>query len=212
MIVRRWRRIVEPRDIAFDVNELKRWLRIFKTDNTHDVDVSELGWAAGDYMERRANLSLMPQRWELSIDMGIGGHLVSEPCTILGSQGVLGPKLRLSKPPIQTVDSFTYYSPDDASHTLVVGTDFLFDPSGKCLFLPAGKQWPTDFRSTRSIVIEITTGYATADAIPFTARLAAKLVITHWNENRSALVTGTISKEAEIGFLDLLGPLADLEI
>lgn len=78
-----------------------------------------------------------------------------------------GPVWRLPVGPLISVTSFTYYDVDDASATLVEGTDFELDTVGLPgrLMLKQGKSWPSNLRPAKAIVVRLVAGWD-RDALP----------------------------------------------
>lgn len=116
-------------------------------------------------------------------------------------------EIRLPHPPLVSVASVKYYGTDDTEYTLPA-TDYYVDTIGEPgqIHTRYLKTWPTTvLRDYNAVCITYTCGYATPDDVPETIKLAIKLLVGHWFENREDSVTGTVNRTIENGVARLLG-------
>lgn len=94
---------------------------------------------------------------------------------------------RLPRPPLRSVVSVAYKDSDGTSHALAPDVDYLVDIERERLVLPPGKSWPSFVPwPVHPITITYTAGYET---LPFTIKQAMLLLISHWYDNRDAIMT-----------------------
>ena len=65
-------------------------------------------------------------------------------------------------------------------------------------------RFPEAKRTPNAVTIDFTAGWPEPAAVPKTLTRAALMLISHWYENREAVLVGTASKEIEIGTSVLL--------
>jgi uncharacterized phiE125 gp8 family phage protein len=187
-------RTVDPVALAVPLYELKDHLRI--TTAEQDIPLTRTLTRAIDFIERLIGRSLMRQTWELAID--------SEWCSIWGDY------ILLPKPPLYATSpivSFNSYTSSDVE-VAVSSSSYLVDVPGHRLILKQGYTWPEDLRPVRSLVVTYLAGYSAEnhESVPASIRQAICQVGAHFHVHREALLTGTISKEIELGVRDLLAP------
>lgn len=98
----------------------------------------------------------------------------------------------------------------DATGTLqtVASTDYVVDAiSRPATVAPAPtKTWPSAQRRAGAVQIDWTAGWANPAAVPEDLLHAMKLLVGHWDQNREAVIVGTISSEVQIALEDILRP------
>lgn len=112
----------------------------------------------------------------------------------------------LMRSPLIAVSQVAYYDPDGTLQTLGANTDYVVDTTlepGR-ITPAAGTNWPATQDRPGAVRITYTAGYASRAAIPEVIKQAMRMQISHWYENREAVITGTISKELELGAQYLL--------
>lgn len=116
-------------------------------------------------------------------------------------------EIELPFPPFNAISSITYYDEGNNSTTLA-STDYRVIDAGNGnrakLYPQIDEVWPNTRYRQDAVAIEYTCGSTCSSNVSPTIRHAAMLLISHWYENRSALVVGTISKEMEFGIQSLL--------
>lgn len=118
---------------------------------------------------------------------------------------------RISIPvaPLQAVGTITYLDDAGASATLDSST-YVADISGPIgvVALKSGQTWPSLTSSKRpinAVRVPFTSGYANAEAVPASLKLAVKLLAAHYYENREA-TTPIDVKNLPMGIIALLRP------
>lgn len=186
-------RTVDPTVDAVPLAEFKLHLRRAGDDANEDL-IRVLRAAVG-WVEEYTASSLMGQTWELSIDLD-GATLLDD-------------HIDLPRPPLllSTLESIKYYTAADSEQTFS-SNNYWVDKAGHRVVLKSGCSWPSETRAYRSIVVLYQAGYSATDPtkVPGAIRNAVCIVGAHMNEFRTALISGTISKEAELGVRDQLAP------
>lgn len=103
--------------------------------------------------------------------------------------------------------TITYYDGNNSSTTLATSDYRLINPGNgyRAKLYPAiDKTWPVSKSRQDAVTIEFSCGSTNSSNVPPTIKHAMNMLVTHWYENRSALVVGTITKEIELGLETLL--------
>jgi uncharacterized phiE125 gp8 family phage protein len=174
----------EPISLA----EAKLFLRVDIADD--DVLIEHLIQAAREMVESISRRALVSQTWNYILDNWPGGDTITLPL-----------------PPLQSVEEITYLDQDGdestfSSDSYVVNTDA--EP-GKVV-LAYGESWPDEsLYPTGAITVQFICGYGDAIDVPEKYRLAMRLLINHWYENREAVqTTGAMPKEVPLAVEALL--------
>ena len=160
---------------------------------TEDTYLQSLIKTARKYCEKHENRAYITQTWEL--------HMNEFP----SDNGVI----ELPFGSLQSVDSITYKDSDGNTTTLTENTDYIVNTNAIC-----GKIAPVYGGSYPSftpypllpVIITFTCGYGdSASDIPERVKLAMKLLIQHWYDNR-IIVSKLLSnmKEVEFTFTSIL--------
>ena len=98
---------------------------------------------------------------------------------------------RLRFADFNAVTSITYYDLSNASQTLSSTIySVLTDEIGPYITLQSGKSYPNIYPRDDAITVTWTCGFgATAANIPADIKVAIKMMVTHWYENRGVIVT-----------------------
>jgi uncharacterized phiE125 gp8 family phage protein len=177
---------VEP----VSVSEAKAHLRVDISDD--DSYISTLITAAREWCEQYLDRTLINTQWTMRLD--------SFPYEI-----------ELPRPPIATSGtttavSLTYTLGDDSTATLST-TAYRVDRSstpGVVRQLRAGT-WPANLDDYNAVAVTWWAGYgASGTSVPAAIRHAILMLVGHWYESRSSVLTGSISKEIEFGVKSLL--------
>jgi len=177
---------VEP----VSVSEAKAHLRVDISDD--DSYISTLITAAREWCEQYVDRTLINTQWTMRLD--------SFPYEI-----------ELPRPPIAmsgtaTAVSLTYTLGDDSTATLST-TAYRVDRNstpGVVRQLRAGT-WPANLDDYNAVAVTWWAGYgASGTSVPAAIRHAILMLVGHWYESRSSVLTGSISKESEVGVKSLL--------
>jgi hypothetical protein len=118
-------------------------------------------------------------------------------------------KITLPRAPVQSISSITYVDRNGTTQTLAPALYQLNADAEPAVLLPAaGQSWPAVQPDTLAAIrITFLAGYgAVATAVPARIKQAILLLVSHWYEDagRTAVLTGTISKEVEFSVTALL--------
>jgi len=168
--------------------EAKNYCRVDTGITEDDTLIGVLVTAARQLVELYTGRSLVTQTWELALDNFPAGSSVELP-----------------RGPVQSVTSIKTYDDEDNESTFASG-NYLVDTSLGRVSLNHDAVWPTDLRSTASVLITYVAGYGDAASdVPAALRQAILMLVGHWYENREAVVTGTIAAEVPFTVAALLG-------
>lgn len=187
------RQIAPPASPIITLDEAKRHLRI--TWDDEDDYILSLIAAAEALLDGDSGIlgrAVLSQQWELSLDR-------FPPCwdNYIGKHErghfrfpMLGPTaINIQLPPLISVDSVKYDRAEDGEETDLIGfrTLGVGDKAGGFILPAISDWWPSTQEQPRSVRITFTAGYS---AVPPGIKHAAMLLISHWNENREAVVSG----------------------
>jgi uncharacterized phiE125 gp8 family phage protein len=152
---------VEP----VSLSEMNVYLR--RDDGAEGELIAGLIKAARLMVEAASRRTLLEQRWRLALDAWPVGRIVSVPIA-----------------PVLAVDRIRIFDADGNGadlHPSLFDADTMSDPARIHVHAAAGEPG----RSTRGIEIELRAGFgATPDAVPASLRLAVKIMVARWFENR----------------------------
>ena len=177
---------VEP----VSVSEAKAHLRVDISDD--DSYIQNLVSSAREWCEQYLDRTLITTQWTMRLD--------SFPYEI-----------ELPRPPIATSGTatavtLTYTLGDDSTATLST-TAYRVDRNstpGVVRQLRAGT-WPANLDDYNAVAVTWWAGYgASGTSVPAAIRHAILMLVGHWYESRSSVLTGSISKEIEFGVKSLL--------
>jgi uncharacterized phiE125 gp8 family phage protein len=173
--------ITGPVEEPLTVAELKTWLRVEHT--TDDTLIESLGKTARAMAERWLGRQLITATWMLTLD-GFpwpGGWQFMEAPQIHPDPHTI----RLPKAPLQSVTSIQYYDMADTLQTLastVYVVDATTDPGR--IVLAMAKVWPVTRLKPGAVRITFVAGYAAASSVPEELKLAIRIAVAFWYENR----------------------------
>jgi uncharacterized phiE125 gp8 family phage protein len=152
--------------------------------------VSALIDAATDHLEQATGRRFLTQSWDLTLDAFPRGRVIELPY-----------------PPLQSVTSVTYDSPDVVGAVLSASL-YDVDATGWVgrLVLHESDAWPTTRDEANAVRIRFVCGYGERSAVPGSLRAAALLLLGHWYENREATISGTIISDVPLGVDALIAP------
>ena len=109
--------------------------------------------------------------------------------------------------PVSSIVSITYIDGLGVQQTLDAGAyqaDLIGRPHVVCPVF--GSVWPVTETRLNAVTVTFRAGHTTTDPVPEDMLHGMKMLISHWDRNREALVIGTISKEIEMGVDSLVLP------
>lgn len=172
---------------ALSVQAAKRQLRIEPEDADQDDHIADLCAAAHRKIERELGYPILVQTRETYLSgfprgpIWLGGG---------DSLSILSIRYRDRQNVVQTLDA-SAYALDAVSRVAQV-------------YPAPSATWPSTLCTPGAVVIEWRAGWATAADVPEDLIHAMKLLVGHWDQNREAVVIGTISSEVQIALDDLL--------
>lgn len=186
-------------DPAFTAVTLARLRNNSNIPSGQDEDfLTEALKSAEDYIERYLECTIGLAEWRLTLDS-------FPPVAAYWKKPV---PLLIPLWPIRSVDEIEYTDPDGGTATLPLSQ--ILQPLGEARFhlrLKSGFSWPETSCDPNSVRIAFTAGYPTQAKIPGTMTRAILMLVSHWYENREAVLTGTVSKEIELGVNSMLSML-----
>jgi uncharacterized phiE125 gp8 family phage protein len=182
-------------------------LELVTPDTAYPVTLDEtrqhLGVAAGDDDDRLQTYIAAVTAWaEKAVRGGIA--IMTQTWDYKANDFPRGSSnLTLPNPPLQSVTSVTYFDTSGTQQTLIEGTDFrVLTPWKHNGFLEPidDAYWPeVDDDRSDAVTIRFVAGYTSRSNVPENLKHAIKMMISHWNENREAVITGTIATEIPQG-------------
>jgi uncharacterized phiE125 gp8 family phage protein len=162
------------------VEEAKANARV--TDDAEDDLVQTLIDAATAHCEMLSGVAIGAQTWELVLDAFPDGDIVVD----------LGP--------VTSVTSIKYLDEDGAEQTMSA-SDYVVDVASRSGRISAPDGWPTASETLNAVRVRFVTG---TDA-PKDVKQAILLLVTHWYDNRAAVVIGATAVDVPLGVAALLG-------
>ena len=157
---------VEPLSLA----ETKTFLRVEHGDD--DAVIAALIAGARIHVETQTRRALITQSWRRSLDCWPhNGRIDVRPA------------------PLQTLDAARVYDPEGVAHDVDLQAFVLDSVNSLLAFAP----WalPEPGRIAAGIALDVTVGYGDAAAdVPEPLRLAVRILVSHWYENRGLVTTG----------------------
>jgi uncharacterized phiE125 gp8 family phage protein len=185
------KRVAPPSSEPISVEEAKEYCRV-ETD-TENAMILGLIMAAREYCETFQRRAFITQTWELWLDDWPESGQIMIPL-----------------PPLQGIDSVKYYDVDD-NELEMAANNYFVDTKNEpgWIALAYGSAWPTiTLRPANGVCITFTAGYDAegsdgAALVPESVRLAIKLLVGHWYENREASGNANL-KDIPMGVASLL--------
>jgi len=181
--------VIEPLSLA----EAKAYLRVAHSDD--DAVIAALIESARAYVEARTRRALITQIWRHSRDAWpVGGRVAVLPV------------------PLLELTAARVYDEDGVAQAIDPET-FVFDTisaPGVISFAP----WsvPPPGRVQAGIELDFAAGYGgTPDDVPAPLRLAIRLLVAHWYENRGVVVSGGTAP-MPAGVVELIAPYRVLSL
>ncbi len=157
-----------------------------RVDTDADEDfLADLIAAAREYAENATGRQMLTATWRLTLDRFPGGDPWWGPWWHWGSAGVI----RLPRPPLQSVSAINYTDSQGNTQAVDLVNDVIIDDQREPPRLtPAwGKVWPVIRSMPDAVKITYVSGYTSPGLIPRQIKLAMKMLVAHWYDNRSAI-------------------------
>lgn len=161
--------VTGPNVPVVSLAEAKQQLRLDAEDE--DDLIEAYAWAVNDLLDARwgeLGRALTTQTWRLTMN------------------GFPTDRIVLPFPPVQSVASITYYDLDNASQTAATSLYRLTATDEEAwVDLTNGSSWPSTYDRADAVSVTFVAGYGDAvKDIPEGIRMAAKLMLSHFYENR----------------------------
>jgi uncharacterized phiE125 gp8 family phage protein len=168
--------------------EAKAHLRVDTTDE--DALITAFIVAATEMAEQHTGRALMTQTWDMTLDK-------------------FPDALELTRTPVQTITSVTYYDTAGALQTLAAPGYVLDAADGDdyAHITPAyGSEWPATRDQVNAVSVRYVAGYANAAAVPESIKAWIKLQVSALFENREAesYSARAVSTTVKMSFVDAL--------
>ena len=179
--------VTEPDEEPITLAQAKSFARVTITDD--DADIDALILSARRHAETVTRRALVKQTWDLFLDRFPAGR---RPIVI-------------PKPPLRSVVKVDYVDDQGATQTWP-SSQYEVDAAAEpgCLRPVDGVSYPTTARQMNAVAVRFEAGYDDAPGVPETIRLAIKMLVHHWYDNRGPLSFGTIVVPIPISIDDLL--------
>lgn len=170
-----------PAEEPLTAAELRSWCR--RDDTAEDDLLYSLGKVARGQIERLIGRQLITATWLMTLD-GFpwpGGWQFMEYPTLFPDPHTI----RLPKAPLQSVSGVQYYDMGNTLRTLatdVYDVDAVTDPGR--IVLAMAKVWPVTRLRPGAVRVTFTAGYGVASSVPEELKLAIKIAVAFWSENR----------------------------
>lgn len=190
-------------DPAFPAVTLGRMQSNSRLPRGQDEDLlTELLISAEDYVERYLECTIGLAEWRLTLDSfpQHGGWQTHQRPLDWKANAILIPVW-----PVRSVTALIYNASDGTPTTLPLNQ--IVQPIGNDRYhlrLKKGFSWPLTDCSPNAIAITFNAGWPTQSAIPGTLTRAILMLVSHFYENPEAVITGSISKEVELGVQSMI--------
>jgi len=160
-----------------DVEDAKQHLRIEKGETAENEYIGQLCKVARSVVEDMTNRKCMPQTWKMTFDGWPTGSYVDIPVGPLSSIPSSGITYKLSTGNSTQLGS-TAWGYSTQEHTPRV-------------YLEYGQSWPSEtLNPIDPVAFECKVGYPSSSAVPERMKLAMKMLVSHWYENREPYLVG----------------------
>jgi uncharacterized phiE125 gp8 family phage protein len=151
-------------------------------DNTEDDLIETYVSAVTDMLDARygeLGIALVTQTWK---------QVLSE----FPSSG----QIILRLPPVQSVTSVTYFDADNAEQTFSTDNYTLtIKDDHACVDLVSGASWPQTYDRADAVSVTYVTGFGDDGTdVPEGIRMAARMMLSHWFDQRSAVTDRPMSE------------------
>ena len=161
-----------PTSEPLTLTQVKNHLRI--DDTNSDDELTLLLAAARAHVEARTNRQLMEATYTMTFDRWPRGNGIA-----------------LRMPPLSSVTSVTYYDENGDNQTFASSkyhVDTATEPGR--VVLDEDESWPSISVRPAAVTVVYVAGKASADDVPYAAKLATLQLVGHWFENREAVAFG----------------------
>lgn len=147
--------------------------------------ITGLMLAGRDQVESITRRAILTQTWELVLDAWPQDRVIELP-----------------RPPLQSVESITYLDGAGVTQTLSAEQYQVATVSAPGrVVLARGASWPSvELAPVEAIRVRFVAGWADAASVPAPLKLAIKLLVGHWYENREEVSVGAGVAQSQIPY------------
>jgi len=173
--------VAAPAEEPLTTAELKAWLR--QDHSADDALIAGLGVGARALVEKLSGRQLVTATWKLTLDRFPypGGWEFLEAPSLFPDPHTI----RMPKAPLASVTWVKYY--DLGSNFLTLDAS-VYDVSAATdpgrIFLAMNKVWPVTRLRPEAVQVQFVAGYGDAGDVPEEVKIAIKMTVAHWYENR----------------------------
>jgi len=182
--------------VLFPTSDLKKQLNLPSTGTDDDTWLSLAASVARSLIERSVPGGMAVRFQTKQLHLNKFPNLESD-----------NGEIELPFPPYNAVSKINYYDEGNVNSTLASTSYRVIDPGNgnrARVFPLIDEVWPVTRLREDAVIVEFTCGSTCSTDLPPTVKHAVNLLVTHWYENRGALMVGVVSKEMEIGLQSLL--------
>lgn len=171
---------------ALTLAELRTWLRIDGT--ASDSTITAMLGAAVAMVERDTGQVLLSSTFKMVLDGWPSDDII-----------------RLPRHPVTAVSQIRHRDTDGAWQ-VIDSADYVLANvrNPPRIGLVTGATWPPVASQIGAVEITFVAGYASPADVPKNLTMALRLLTSHWNENREAVVVGQTNAALEIGYRNLI--------
>lgn len=187
-------RVGAPMVAPVVVSELREYLKAYEED---DALITRLARRATAFCQRWQGRAYLAQQFADRFDRFPGGDGKIE---LRWGPGYYGPNNDCTVAYLATNSTLVTLS--------LTSGDFGYDFEAvrPVIFPSYGESWPATLTYPIAVRVQYWAGVGSAESVDEEVKQAIEMLVCHWFRNREAVLTGSISKEVEIGLKDLLGP------
>lgn len=180
---------VQPQGHPLSVFQAKRQLRIEAGDTDQDDHIASLCAAAHRHVERALGYPILRQTRETHLS-----HFPRGPIWLGGGAGLSVLQLR--------------YADTAGTMQVLPANAYAVDAVSRIsqIWPTASTTWPATAPRPGAVVVEWQAGWTSPADVPDDLLHAMKLLVGHWDQNREAVVVGSINSDLRVALDDLLAP------
>lgn len=180
---------VRPEGHPLSLADAKRQLRIEAEDTDQDDHITSLCAAAHRHIERDLGYPILRQTRETHLSSFPGG-----PIWLGGGDSLTVLELR--------------YTDAAGTAKVLANNAYAVDAVSQIakVYPAPAKPWPATAAVPGAVVVEWQAGWSTPADVPDDLLHAMKLLVGHWDQNREAVVVGSINSDLRLALDDLLSP------
>lgn len=174
-------RVVGPSVEPISLAEARLHLRLDEDFTDDDLLIGTIVQGAREYCEEVLGQALVSQSWKLFMDRFPAWEI------------------RIPRPPLISISHVKYLSPETGEMTTLDADRYDVDVAsrpGRITPVRFG-WWPAVAWHTNAVEVLFIAGEGGESSVPARVKLAMKLLVGHWYENREHVVTGTIATELQ---------------